>query len=424
MRPWLPLLLLLGCSTPDPEPEPPTGPPPGEPLGLQLPRHSITADELGVLVNLDDPVSAAIADAYMAARSIPAAHRIELSLGTGPNLGRDAFQLVYDELDAAFGDEIQALVLTSVTPQTVDCMAVSAAFALGFHERWCQPGPPCNPTAPADSYDSDGSTPFTDHGVRPTMVLAAETLPEAQALIDRGVASDSTFPRGRGFAIRTSDEARSSRFASFAEAEDTWADRLDFTYIDSSDGTADALANEDDLLFYWTGLVEVPDLDTLGWRPGAVADHLTSFGGQIPTSSQMSAIEWLRSGATASYGTPIEPCNYPAKFPDPTVFLPHYVGGDTVVEAYWKSVWTPGEGNFLGEPLARPFGGAATELTDGGWAITTAALEPGVAYVVQRGETDDGPWADVADIEPMEQIDITTVLVPDPVQAWYRLVEE
>jgi len=30
--------------------------------------------------------------------------------------------------------------------------------------------------------------------------------------------------------------------------------------------------------------------------------------------------------------------------------------GDTVLEAYWKSVEMPGQGLFIGEPLARPFG--------------------------------------------------------------------
>ena len=29
--------------------------------------------------------------------------------------------------------------------------------------------------------------------------------------------------------------------------------------------------------------------------------------------------------------------------------------GDTLIEAYWKSVQQPGEGIFIGEPLARPW---------------------------------------------------------------------
>jgi uncharacterized protein (TIGR03790 family) len=70
----------------------------------------------------------------------------------------------------------------------------------------------------------------------------------------------------------------------------------------------------------------------------------------------MSALEWLRQGATASYGTVSEPCNLPGKFPNPAVFLDHYRRGGTLLEAYWKSVAMPGQGLFIGEPLARPYG--------------------------------------------------------------------
>jgi uncharacterized protein (TIGR03790 family) len=70
----------------------------------------------------------------------------------------------------------------------------------------------------------------------------------------------------------------------------------------------------------------------------------------------MSALEWLRQGATASYGSVSEPCNHLGKFPSPAIFLDHYLRGDTLLEAYWKSVAMPGQGLFIGEPLARPFG--------------------------------------------------------------------
>ena len=69
----------------------------------------------------------------------------------------------------------------------------------------------------------------------------------------------------------------------------------------------------------------------------------------------MAAIEWLRQGATASYGSVSEPCNHLGKFPSPAVFLDHYLRGDSLLEAYWKSVAMPGQGLFIGEPLARPY---------------------------------------------------------------------
>ena len=75
----------------------------------------------------------------------------------------------------------------------------------------------------------------------------------------------------------------------------------------------------------------------------------------MPTSSQMSALRWLEAGSTGSYGTVIEPCNFPQKFPDPEVLMRRYLAGESLIEAYWKSVRWPGQGIFIGEPLARPY---------------------------------------------------------------------
>ena len=115
------------------------------------------------------------------------------------------------------------------------------------------------------------------------------------------------------------------------------------------------LRGADDVLFYLTGKARVDGLDTLHFVPGAIADHLTSPGGMLTDSGQMSALRWLEAGATGSYGTVVEPCNLPQKFPDPAVVGDAYLRGDTLIEAYWQSVAMPGQGIFIGEPLAAPF---------------------------------------------------------------------
>jgi uncharacterized protein (TIGR03790 family) len=93
-----------------------------------------------------------------------------------------------------------------------------------------------------------------------------------------------------------------------------------------------------------------------------VADTLTSYAGVLPhsdgvrpVSGQMPVTEWLQAGATGSYGTVEEPCNYTEKFPRATVLARHYQRGETLIEAYWKSVQLPGQGLFVGDPLARPW---------------------------------------------------------------------
>jgi uncharacterized protein (TIGR03790 family) len=110
-----------------------------------------------------------------------------------------------------------------------------------------------------------------------------------------------------------------------------------------------------DAIGYFTGASQVDEISRIEFRPGAIADHVTSSGGILQGGTQMSALAWLGQGATASYGSVSEPCNFREKFPNVEVLFNHYLHGETVLEAYWKSVAMPGQGLFIGEPLARPF---------------------------------------------------------------------
>ena len=80
------------------------------------------------------------------------------------------------------------------------------------------------------------------------------------------------------------------------------------------------------MLIYETGLTWVPDLSALQWVNGALADHLTSYGGVLDGSAgQMTVLDWIASGATASVGTVSEPCALVQKFPHPQVLLLNYL---------------------------------------------------------------------------------------------------
>ena len=119
----------------------------------------------------------------------------------------------------------------------------------------------------------------------------------------------------------------------------------------------DALRGADKVLMYITGRERIEGLNSVNFVPGALADHLTSFGGVLDAShGQMTVLSWIEAGATASYGTTSEPCAHLQKFPHPQALLLFYAGGATALEAYWKSVQWPQQGLFVGEPLAAPFG--------------------------------------------------------------------
>jgi len=389
-----------------------------------LPRASIEASELAILANDQDPQSMAVAAYYATARQIPPENIITLSFAPAGSIPAATFARLKAQTDAALPADIQALAIAWTTPYLVDCQSLVSSFALGHDPaKYCSQ--PCNETAPSGYYDSPSFQPFTDHGLRPAMHLAGVSAEDVQALVDRGVSADATFPTGVGYFIRTTDVDRSVRWPDQLATQGVWdhPGGLDLEYLDNSTGGGlDYIENRTDVLFYLTGLASVPQIATNTYLPGAVADHLTSYGGQIPDSGQMSVVRWLEAGATASYGTGVEPCNYPTKFPVASVLLPHYYRGETVIEAYWKSVAWPGEGVFVGEPLARPWGVAGVEWQASTLTIRTTQLVPLKPYRVESAPAADGPWTLVQDDITIPDHQLAQVVIPDATAPFYRLI--
>ena len=313
---------------------------------------AISPQELAIVVNEDDPDSFKLGQYYAERRGIPPENIVQVSLGVPrPVLDPEVFDRAYIKTRIATRHGIQAYALAFTTPYRVGCMSITTAFAMGYGKRFCAED--CSPTAPNPFYEEDVGRPWEDFGLHPTMMLAAKDLSGARQLVDRGINSDGRQPVGRAYLVMTDDTARNTRASRFALTKAQLGGRYPIS-IERSAGIRD----RQDVMFYFIGAMRVPDLNTLRFLPGAIGDHLTSFGGQLDGRSQMSALRWLEAGAVASYGTVVEPCNFPQKFPDPGILMRAYLNGDTAVEAYWKSVVWPGQGLFIGEPLARPFGPA------------------------------------------------------------------
>ncbi|MHB8533851.1 MAG: TIGR03790 family protein [Sulfuricaulis sp.] len=307
--------------------------------------------ELGVIVNDDDPLSIKIARYYKAKRRIPDANMIHVHFKPGNSvMSSMEFKKVKAVVDAATPPHVQAYALTWTVPYRVECMSMTSAFAFGFDKAYCSNI--CGPTKLSPYFDSDSRRPYDDYHMRPTMALAGKNFYEVKKLIDRGVASDHTFPKGTGFLVSTSDKARNVRAVMYPEIiQQYFNSPLDLRLV-----RADYIVNRAKVLFYFTGVKYVKKLKTNRFVPGAIADHLTSAGGDLDShGDQMSSLRWLEAGATGSYGAVVEPCNYPEKFPAPEIVINHYYHGETLIESYWKSVAWPGQGIFIGEPLAAPF---------------------------------------------------------------------
>ncbi len=117
----------------------------------------------------------------------------------------------------------------------------------------------------------------------------------------------------------------------------------------------------------------------------------------------------------------VEPCNYATKFPSVPIVVSHYFRGETLLEAYWKSVLWPGEGLFAGEPLARPFGAQTITFEADAILIETNAIAPGETWAIESADAEDGPWTFVMDAST-EEWRRSTVRVPRSDAAYLRLV--
>jgi uncharacterized protein (TIGR03790 family) len=317
-------------------------------LAAPVYSQALTADRLGVVYDTGSPASARIAAYYAVRRAVPAANLIGLSVPEHPVISRADLARLRGVLLDRLPSSVQSLLLVWSNPYAVECMSITTAIAAGYQPGFCEPG--CGRTAGNPLFDTRDWLPADTIGWLPAMLLPSEDEALARAVIDRGVAADASQPPGSVYLVRTQDGARNVRAAAYSDVRELVGSRVRVL-----EETTPIRASLPDAIAYFTGAARVAELHQIGFRPGAAADHLTSSGGALQSTTQMSALEWLKQGATGSYGSVSEPCNHLGKFPSPAVFLDHYLRGDTLLEAYWKSVAMPGQGLFIGEPLARPF---------------------------------------------------------------------
>lgn len=314
----------------------------------------ITAEELGVVINVDDPYSVEVGEHYIRARKIPSSQVLRVRVPIKSALDRQEFQALRRQIDGFFGARTQGLALVWRQPQAVECHSITGALAMGFDPALCEKT--CAPSKPSRYFGSPTARPMRDLGMRLSMLLAAPDVSQAKALINRGVAADGSLSQPDGAPahvhfVSTSDAVRSVRRQLFPPAGPLKELGLD-VHLDQTD----SLRNAARVLMYLTGRTHVDGLETVGFLPGALADHLTSFGGMLDKPhGQMTVMSWIQAGATASHGTVSEPCAHLQKFPHPQLLLLFYVQGASAMEAYWKSVAWPRQSLFVGEPLAAPF---------------------------------------------------------------------
>ena len=352
---------------------------------LVLPEVGLRAADLAVVINEADPDSVRIGEHYQRQRGLAPEAVLRVSFPPGQAVMSLAdFQRVHQQVTESVPRQVQAYALAWTQPYRVDCMSITSAFAFGFDPAHCASG--CQLTRRSPYYNSASHVPHTDHGLRPAMLLAGRDVDEALALVDRGLRAEGLWPRGTGYLVNTGDANRNVRSATYDTVKRSLGPGYPVQVVQ-----ADELEDRNDVMFVFTGSQFVRRIKTNRFLDGAVADHLTSLGGMLTDSFQTSALDWISAGATGSYGTVVEPCNFRQKFPDIPVLMGRYLGGETLIEAYWKSVLMPGQGVFIGDPLARPFGGVKVVQRGGQVMATTHTLRPG-RYVLQSAQSAIGPF--------------------------------
>jgi uncharacterized protein (TIGR03790 family) len=318
-------------------------------LGPLAPTVDADIDRSTIVVfaNEADRTSLEAAEYYASARRIPDDRVVRIRLPNEPSLSREEFAYVRADVLARMPRDAEAIAAVWRQPYRVDCMSITSALAFGFDERHC--ARPCARTLPSTLYDADTRSPRESFGILPSMLVTGSSLTATRTLIDRAVAAEPGAQRADAYLVTSGDPNRDIRGYAFRRLLDSPPPGVRVL------PRSRFLLDESDIMFYFTGAVRVPGLSGLRFEPGAVADHVTSAGAIFEQSTQMTVLEWLDAGVTGSYGTVVEPCAFPEKFPNPDILVRRYTAGETLVEAYWKSVRMPGQGLFVGDPLTRPF---------------------------------------------------------------------
>lgn len=224
-------------------------------------------------------------------------------------------------------------------------------------------------------------------------LLAPANLAQARMVVSRSAASDFTQPTGTVYLYHSLD-ARKIQWTQF-ENTDFLARFLDI--LQQREIVEAFISGKTNVMGYMVGFQGVGDLMSNAFQPGAMGDHLTSFGGFLydPDPGQMSIVEWLKAGCAGSYGTVIEPCLYTNKFPQAREHY-WYGRGFSLGEAYFMAVRNPYQGVVAGDPLCQPYA-MQPLLSIGG--ITSNQVASGFVAVTVTGTA-------VSASRPVDQIDL------------------
>jgi tetratricopeptide (TPR) repeat protein len=184
------------------------------------------------------------------------------------------------------------------------------------------------------------------------------SLPEVLGYLAAAAGSDGTRPDGTVYLLENRNIRSQTRQPLFKATVKELAKR----------GRAAEILSEDER--QQDGILPIGKKDVIGavigfpdyqWSasgsrllPGAIAETLTSYGGDFAKGKQTKLTEFLRYGAAGSSGAVMEPFSFQAKFPVPLLHV-YYADGCSLAESFYQSLLAPYQLIIVGDPLTRPF---------------------------------------------------------------------
>jgi hypothetical protein len=175
---------------------------------------------------------------------------------------------------------------------------------------------------------------------------------EAIEGLRRSAAADGTLPAGTIYYLRNGDIRSTTRQWGFASA----AEKLKAMGVRAEVVEGVLPKDRRDVAGAMIGAAGF-DWKSCGSTilPGAICEHLTSFGGAMRDGAGQTPLsELLRHGAAGASGTVTEPYAIQAKFPTPFLHV-FYASGCNLAEAFYQSVHGPYQLLIVGDPLCQPW---------------------------------------------------------------------
>jgi hypothetical protein len=329
-------------------------PPPSTALG-------INPADVCVVVNTNDPTSAAMATAYMSAWGIPLANLVNVSLGTGEDLTNATTLNTARTAINAKGRQFTVLAF-SVPSRYAGQQSITSAITFGNRSV-------SNMTV-SSLYNYSGMMPRSDKGVAPAVLLRSANYIRKDA--------HGTRPTGQSILLLAKDQSGtprgSARAAQGITGVTVW-DNRSLSNVGAGGNACNWISNDCWVATRKPGTTPIiagyQSMFQLGadggavWAKGFYGDHVTSTGGTLPTGAGQTPLTYhLDRGASMTAGTVVEPWqdrsgNSPGslveQFVDVRIFHPLFIGGSPVGVAVWAAVKCPDRTLFVGDLMAAPF---------------------------------------------------------------------